>query len=154
VRKIGRKSMALVAASLVLVGGLAASAQAMGASVARVENFQTVVAVAPIDGLPIGALMRADCSFAQLVERPDGGSREILKCELSDDPVNVPEFQGTPPATAFTDSGGQCIWQSDYWAVADGSTVYAESFEVTVTPSGRVTGKADYPETPLDCPED
>ena len=153
-KRLGRKWMAVVTVTLILVGGLAASAQAGGAWVDRVEGFQTVVAVAPIEGPPIGALMRADCSFAQLVQRPDGSSREILECRLSDEPVNVPEFQGTPPATAFTDSGGPCIWQSDYWAAKEGSTVYAESFEVTVTPSGRVTGKADYPETPLDCPED
>jgi hypothetical protein len=146
--------MTMVAATLVLIGGLPASAQARGASIDRIEDFQTVVAVAPIEGPPIGALMRADCSFAQLVQRPDGSSREILKCRLSDEPVNVPAFQGTPPATAFTDSGGSCIWQSDYWAETNGSTVFAERFEVTVTPSGMVTGKADYPETPLDCPED
>lgn len=148
------KRVTTVAATLALAGGLAASAQATGASVDRVEDFQTVVAVAPIDGPPIGALMRANCSFAELVERGDGSSREIIKCQLSDDPVDVPDFQGTPPRTAFTDSGGPCIWQSDYWAVTNGSTVYAESFEVTVTPSGRVTGKADYPETPLDCGEE
>lgn len=148
-------SSVIVAATLVLIGGSAVAAQATGASVDRVESFQTVVAVAPIDGLgpPIAALMRADCSFAQLLERPDGGSREIFKCQLSDEPVDVPTFQGTTPEKAYIDSGGQCIWISDYWHTKDGSTVYAESFEITVTPSGSVTGKADYPETPLDCPE-
>lgn len=148
-----RRWVMVVSLTALFLGVLPVAAQAGRVSVDRVEHFQTVVAVAPIDGPPVGALMRADCAFALLAQRPDGSAIELIKCRLSDDPVDVPEFQGTPPETVFIDAGGPCIWQSDYWAVKDGSTVFAERFEVVVTPSGGVSGRAEYPPVPLDCGE-
>ena len=63
----------------------------------------------------------------------------------------IAEFQGAPPSQAFKLRGGACIWTSDYWFAKNGSIVMAERFSYTVTPSGRVNVKAEYPAEPLVC---
>ena len=53
----------------------------------------------------------------------------------------IPEFQGSPPATAFINGGGPCLWISDYWFAKDESIVMAESFSYVVTPRGGSTSR-------------
>lgn len=144
-----RAMMVTVALLLVLVA--ASPVAARQASVDRVENFTTVLAVAMPDNFPLGSLMRAECAFLVRVERPDGSAMETQICTLSDEPVMVPEFQGTPPALAFRLAGGPCIWTSDYWWTIADSPVYADSFSYVVTPSGRVRVTSTYPAVPLVC---
>jgi hypothetical protein len=121
------------------------------ASVDRIESVDTVLAVALPDNFPIASLMRAECAWVQRVELPDGSATESMICELSDEPVMVPEFQGAPPTSAFQHSGGACEWISDYWFAKDGSFVLASSFAYVVTPSGKVHARSWYPAEPLVC---
>ena len=72
-----------------------------------------------------------------------------MHCSLSSEPVMIPAFQGSTPARAFKLGGGPCVWTSDYWFAKTGSIVLAASFSYTVTPSGRVNVKAEYPAEPL-----
>jgi hypothetical protein len=97
--------------------------------------------------------MRTDCAFVVWIANEDGSGTEYLTCQLSDDPVMVPENQGTPPESTVNYTGGECLWTSDYWYAKDESTVMAASFEVTVTPSGRAFAVASYPAEPLVCPD-
>jgi hypothetical protein len=98
---------------------------------------------------PIHSLMRATCSSLIRVERPDGSSTEIQDCQLSDEPVMIAAFQGVPPRQAFLLESGPCEWHSDYWfAVAD-LDVMASSANITVTPSGHVHVRSEYPAAPL-----
>ena len=139
---------------LVLIALSAGTVTAKGASVDRVENFGSVVAVAMPDNFPIASLMRANCSFVQRVELPDGSAKETMVCDLTDGPaLMLPENQGVPPSRTFKDAGGACIWTSDYWWNKNDTAVYADSFRVVVTPSGKVHATATYPATPLDCGE-
>lgn len=124
---------------------------ATSATVDRLHDFETVLAVAmPVD-FPVASLMRAHCSVLIRVERPDGSASEVEDCELSDEPVLVPEFQGVPPTTAFVLDGPSCMWFSDYWGSTQGIDVLAESFQYTVTPSGHVHVRSEYPAEPLTC---
>ena len=129
----------------------ASPVMAGGAWTDRIENVGTVLAVKMDDDFPVASLMRADCSVVQFVGLPDGSGVETLRCTLSDAPVMIPDFQGQPPATAFSNSGGACVWTSDYWFARDGSIVLASSFHYVVTPTGRVNVTAYYPSTPLSC---
>jgi hypothetical protein len=139
---------------MVVLAGLSlgvSSPVAAGGSVGVVRNFDTVLAVArPVD-FPVASLMRARCAFVVRVERPDGSARETQVCELSDEPVMIPDFQGTPPTEAFIDESGACVWHSDYWASTDGSDVMASSVRIVVTPSGKVMATSTYPAEPLVC---
>ena len=117
-----------------------------------VRDFGSVVAVARPADFPNASLMRADCAFVHRTERADGSAIETQSCELSDEPVMVPAFQGSPPDRAFIDEGGPCLWASDYWFHHDGSEVYADSYRLVVTPSGSVQARATYPAAPLTCP--
>ena len=63
----------------------------------------------------------------------------------------IPENQGSPPAATVTYGGGACIWISDYLSSTEGRDVFAEAYEVVVTPSGRVFAWASYPGEPLEC---
>jgi hypothetical protein len=139
-------------ALLTMLAAVAASpVAASGAKVDRLEDFDTVLAVAMPDDFPIASLMRAHCSDLIRVERPDGSAIEVMNCELSDEPVMIPEFQGVPPTRAFVLDGPSCLWFSDYWANTQGTDVLAESFHYTVTPSGQVHARSEYPAEPLDC---
>ena len=145
-----RLAAVALALSSILVAVLPVAA-ANPATADRVGGIDTVLAVRSDDDFPVASLMRATCSRSQFVTRPDGTGVETLRCTLSTDPVMIPEFQGAPPARAFKLRGGPCVWTSDYWFTKNGSIVMAERFSYTVTPSGRVNVKAEYPAEPLVC---
>ena len=121
------------------------------ASVDRIEDFGSVVAVARPANFPIASISRVDCSHLVRVQLPDGSSTETMVCELSAAPVMVPEFQGVAPATAFVDVGTECLWASNYWFNTTGELTFAESYRLLVTPSGQVQARAVFPAEPLDC---
>lgn len=138
----------------ILVGSAilgASPVSAGGAWTDRIENVGTVLAVKMDNDFPVASLMRADCSRIQFVGKPDGSGIETLQCQLSDAPVMIPAFQGQPPASGFSLTGGPCIWTSDYWFARDESIVLASSFHYTVAPSGNVNVVAYYAATPLAC---
>ena len=97
--------------------------------------------------------MRADCAVIVNVTAEDGSSEQWQSCALSDQPTMVPENQGVPPTAVVLNSGGECVWTSDYWYAKDESIVMASAFEIVVTPQGRVFAWSTYPAEPLDCPE-
>jgi len=145
----------LVAAGL-LAGMLPGVAAADG-HIDVIEDVPTVVAVvdpATTPDFPVASLSRADCDVVVRVEAEDGSSQEWMSCTLSDEPVMLPENQGTAPAIPIVDAGGECIWTSDYWYTEDGSEVKAEAFQLTVLPSGQVFAWSSYPAEPLDCPSE
>ena len=118
-----------------------------------VLDFATEVSVVDpsTPGFPEGALMNADCDFALWIEAEDGSATEWLACSLSDEPIEPPEYQGTPPSASFTVTGGECSWESDYWRISSQTRVAASEFELIVTPSGQVFGRSSYPAEKLDC---
>lgn len=129
--------------------GLGCGVDPVGAD--RIEDVDTVVIVAMPDNFPVGSVMRADCAFVQRVEFPDGSARETQQCTLSDEPVMIPENQGSPPAAAFRHRTGPCEWVSDYWYAKNGTTVYATSSRLVVSPAGTVYATSTYPAEPLVC---
>jgi hypothetical protein len=145
-----RVAVAPFALLLILVTALPAAA-GNPAIADRVGGIDTVLAVRSDDDFPVASLMRATCGSSQFLTRPDGSGVETMHCTLSSEPVMIPEFQGAPPARAFKLSGGACVWTSDYWFAKNESIVMAERFSYTVTPSGRVNVKAEYPAEPLVC---
>lgn len=147
---VRRVAVAPSALLLILVAALPVGA-ANPATVDRVGGIDTVLAVRSDDDFPAASLMRATCHRSQFVTRPDGTGVETMHCRLSSEPVMIPEFQGATPSRAFNLTGGPCIWTSDYWFAKNGSFVMAERFAYTVTPSGRVNIKAEYPAEPLVC---
>ncbi|HVR31395.1 MAG TPA: hypothetical protein VMS74_01675 [Acidimicrobiia bacterium] len=126
-------------------------ASAGGASTDRIDNVDSILAVAFPDNYPLGSIMRAECAFVQRVQMPDGSAMETLSCELSDEPVMIPELQGSAPKSALTYGGGACEWMSEYSFAKSGVTVFAESYRVVVTPAGKVHATSTYPADPLDC---
>jgi hypothetical protein len=154
VGRLHRWRVRLIVASVFLValaGLLARPAAAAGAATDRVADVDSVVAVAFPEDYPVASIMRMECAFVHRVQTPDGSARETQSCRLSDEPVMIPEFQGSPPDTALTYRGGACEWASDYWYAKTESTVYAESYRVVLTPSGMVHVTSAYPAEPLDC---
>lgn len=147
---MSRRFAPLLLAALLTVT-LASPAAAGGATIDRVENFGSVLAVAFGEDFPIASLMRTDCDFAVWIQLPDGTARETMVCQLSPEPVMIPEFQGVPPDRAVIYGGGACVWASDYSWNTSGEELYAASFRVVVTPAGRVTAWSTYPAEPLDC---
>ena len=145
-----RLAAVALALSSILVAALPVAA-ANPATVDQVGGIDTVLAVRSDDDFPVASLMRATCNRSQFVTRPDGTGVETMHCTLSADPVMIPEFQGATPKQGFQLRGGPCVWTSDYWFTKNGSIVLAESFSYTVTPSGRVNVKAEYPAEPLVC---
>jgi hypothetical protein len=139
-----------LALSSILVAAMPVAA-ANPATADRVDGIDTVLAVRSDDDFPVASLMRATCNRSQFVTRPDGTGVETMHCRLSEDPVMIPEFQGAAPKQGFKLSGGACVWTSDYWLAKNGSIVLAERFSYTVTPSGRVNVRAEYPAEPLVC---
>ena len=146
-----RKRVAMILLLGLLTSAAAAPAAAGTARVDRLESFETVLAVRMDADFPLASLMRADCSSLIRVQRPDGSSTEIQDCQLSARPVMIPDFQGLPPTTAFVLVDGPCNWHSDYWFNVDGSDVLASSLHYTITPSGHVHARSEYPAVPLDC---
>jgi len=145
------KRVSMIALLGVLVSAVATPVAANGAKVDRLEHFETVLAVAMPDDFPVASLMRADCSSLVRVERPDGSATEIQDCQLKTNPVMIPAFQGAPPSRAFVHVGPACQWFSDYWFLTQGVDVLAESVQYTVTPSGHVHARSEYPAEPLTC---
>jgi hypothetical protein len=143
------------AAMILLMAAIASSVAApVGAGQARVDRlavFDTVLAVRMDEDFPLASLMRATCASLIRVEQPDGSAIEIQDCQLSNEPVMVPDFQGAPPSSAFILSGPSCAWHSDYWFWTAGLDVLASSFSYTVTPSGHVHVRSEYPAQPLVC---
>ena len=148
-----RKRVSMIVTLGVLVTVAASPVAAGGAKVDRIAGFDTVLAVAMPEDFPIASLMRAHCSKLIRVERPDGSATEVQDCQLSDEPVMIPAFQGVPPTSAFIVEGGACQWTSDYWFNTQGIDVLAETFNYTVTPSGHVHVRSEYPAEPLACGE-
>ena len=140
---------------MTLLGVLALAAvspvAANGASVDRLERFESVLAVAMPADFPVASLMRVDCTSLIRIERPDGSATEIQDCQLSDRPVMIPAFQGQAPTQAFVHAGPPCAWHSDYWFYKAGLDVIASSVRYTVTPSGHVHAVSEYPAQPLVC---
>ena len=133
---------------------LPASASADG-PVEVLEDVATVVAVknqATTLDWPAASLSRAVCDVLVRTVAEDGSSQEFQSCLLSDEPVMIPENQGTAPAQTITDSGGACVWSSDYHFTTADTDVKASAFEVVVMPSGRVFAWSSYPAEPLECP--
>ena len=121
------------------------------------EDVPSVMAVsdpATTPDFPVGSLSRADCDVLVRVVAEDGSSEEFMACSLSDEPVMIPENQGSVPSEPVTYGGGECIWSSDYQFATNEVDVKASAFEVTVTPSGRAFTWSSYPAEPLDCPEE
>jgi hypothetical protein len=137
--------------SLLLLAVVAAPAAAAGATVDRLTDVDTVVVVAMPDDFPIASISRASCASVQLVTRSDGSARETLHCQLNDEPVMIPEFQGHAPDRTFHNAGGACVWLSDYWFAKTGEDVYAASFRYVVTPSGQLNVVVEYPAERLVC---
>lgn len=140
---------------IVMFGALASSTitpvAANTATVDRLSDVPTVLAVRMDEDFPIASLMRATCASLIRVERPDGSSIEVQHCQLSNEPVMIAAFQGVPPSRAFLLEDGPCAWHSDYWFAVAGVDVLAEHFRLTVTPSGHVHVTSEYPATPLAC---
>lgn len=145
-----KRFVALALASGLLIGA-AAPVSAGGAWVDRIEDVDTVLAVRFEEDFPLASLMRATCEWTQFVQHPDGSGVESLRCQLSDEPVMIPAFQGEPPRTAFVHGVDPCLWTSDYWLYRDESIVMAAAVHTVVTPSGHVTITAYYPAEPLVC---
>lgn len=146
-----RVSRSVFASCLLVVVG-AAPAAAQGPEV--IEDVGIVVAVvdpATTPDFPSGSMMRADCPAVVWTPGEDGSGTEWIACQLSDEPVMVPERQGSPPAETVSYGGGACTWISDYLTSTEGEDVFAEAFEVVVTASGRVFAWSSYPSEPLDC---
>lgn len=146
------KSATRIATAFALVAFVVSMSAAMAGASAEVERlegpFETVVPVAFADN-PAGVeLMYVECDFVQRLVKPDGSARETQTCHLTD-PFDV--FPGEPPTRAFSPPSGACLWFSDYVLLTAGETVWAESVNLTVTPSGRVNVITTYPAEPLDC---
>lgn len=146
-----RRHVAMIAGLGLLATISASPVAANGASVDRIGPFETVLAVRMEEDFPLASLMRADCSGLIRIERPDGSAVEIQDCQLSDRPVMIPAFQGAAPRQAFVHVSGPCAWHSDYWFTVTGEDVLAASVSYTVTPSGHVHARSEYPATPLTC---
>jgi hypothetical protein len=146
-----RKRVSMIVILGVLATVAASPVAAGGAKVDGIAEFDTVLAVAMPEDFPIASLMRAHCSKLIRIERPDGSATEVQDCQLSDEPVMVPAFQGVPPTSAFILEGAACQWHSDYWFYTQDIDVLAESFQYTVTPSGHVHAQSEYPAQPLAC---
>jgi len=121
-----------------------------GASVDRVENFGSTVAVRFEEDFPVHSIMRTWCASLLRVERPDGAATETLSCVLTDEPTMIPLFQGVPPTQAFVLDLGPCVFKSDYFV---DELVFASSAHIVVTPSGQVHVTSHYPAEPLVCEE-
>lgn len=116
---------------------------------AEIGQFPTTLAVS--DDVDSGWMMSAWCDQALWIENRDGTFEERLRCKLTDDPVEPPEAQGTPPSELQITSGGSCEWFSDYWYHNDGSQYYATAWSMSVMTSGTVLAVSTYDAEALDC---
>ena len=147
-----RRTPFILVALLALAGGAPVAAQEPGTIVYDTRSVLAVVDPAT-PGFPVGSLMRADCAFAVRIVADDGSVQEYQACRLSDEPVMIPENQGTPPTTTLTYGSGPCVWTSDViWATED-RPVHADAVEIVVLASGQVFVRSSYPAEPLVCEE-
>ena len=121
------------------------------ANVGRIENVGSVVAVRMDADYPVHSLMRATCGFVQRTTQPDGSAIETMSCRLNAEPVMIADFQGVPPTRALVINGGSCTWISDYIAATTEEILYADSFQLTVTPGGSVHATSIYLAEPVSC---
>ena len=146
-----RKLAGLAAAGLSLI---VATAVPVAAKSEVLEDVGTVLAVvdpATTVDFPAGSIMRADCPLVVRIAAEDGSATEVMTCQLSDEPVMIPERQGVPPAATLSYGGGPCTWVSDFLAASEGTEVFADRFEVTVTASGHVLAWSTYGSEPTEC---
>ena len=167
------RRLGLFVAVMVLVGGLAVPAVAGGAEYDRVEfvGSTAFVSTDPDNGIVVFAFM--GCRFVHRVQNPDGSAVETQTCFIFDNSPYIqleynPEtgffdptlVEGglpstavtfTAPPTVFGPNHSDCDWASDYWIIKDDSTVFAESWRMTVTPSGQVYMVSYYPAVPVTC---
>jgi hypothetical protein len=148
---MGKRVLMSVILGAVVASAAAAPVSAGSANVERLANIATVLPVRMEADFPISSLMRATCTSLIRVERPNGSSIEIQDCQLTAEPVMIPDFQGVPPKQAFLLESGPCIWHSDYWFAVAELDVMAEHVRLTVTPSGHVHVRSEYPAEPLAC---
>ncbi len=146
-----RSRVLTLLALALLSAAVAPPVAATSASIDRLSNVQTVVAVAMPDDFPVASLMRATCESLIRIERPDGSATDIQHCQLNAEPVMIPEFQGAPPSQTIINKAGPCVWSSDYWFTFAGTNVLASRFRYTVTASGHVHVRSEYPPEPLAC---
>jgi hypothetical protein len=140
-----------------LMAALMAGVAAADDNVDVLEHVPAVVTVtdpATTPDFPVASISRADCDVVVRVVADDGSAQEWMSCALTDEPVMIPENQGTAPMTPVVRAGGECIWTSDYWYTKDGSDIKAAAFQLTVLPSGQVFAWSSYPAEPLVCPEE
>lgn len=146
-----RRLPMMIVLGVALAAAATAPVSAKSAGVERLSNIPTVLAVRMDADFPIASLMRATCSSLIRVERTDGSAIEVQDCQLSDEPVMIPAFQGVPPKEAFVLESGPCEWHSDYWFAVAGLDVMASTARLTVTPSGHVHVRSEYPAVSLAC---
>jgi len=114
-----------------------------------VEQFATVIPVS--DAEEGGWLASAWCERAVWIEHADGSLEERLDCQLTDDPVDPPEWQAAWPTELVMLGGGSCEWLSDFWTVYDGTDVWAAWWALSVEPDGRVAAMAGYVAEAPEC---
>lgn len=145
-----------LAIAALAIGSVAVPASAGTGSVQLIRHFPTVLAVRPPTSpdFPVASLMRANCKWLYRVVQPNGTSIETQKCRLSNEPVMIPEFQGSVPKHRVSYRTGRCTWHSDYWWHTAERDVMALNATVLVTPRGEVFVTSKYSKKPLDCPEE
>lgn len=132
-----------------LLAGLPAATLARGRA-DTIQGFTSSVRYTdPTSGDVMPAMI--DCEVRVRVEAEDGSASELQARVVSAE-AEQPFGAVTPRSAPVTEAGGECIWSSDCWTVTDGSTVPAASFELTVTPGGRIYVRTTDPAEPLACP--
>jgi len=121
-----------------------------------IRDFDSVFAVADADNVFGVLLMNVHCDFLKRVEFPDGSAKETMSCQVTDSEGFPDDIAGAIPSRAYKDSGGECIWFSDYWVNQDEpQIVFGNSYSQVVTPSGKAHATIRYAADPLteeDCP--
>ena len=92
----------------------------------------------PTEATLLGRRVRILDALSFICSREEIFTREVYR---------FPCDHGAP----FILDGGSCQWFSDFWAQTAGIDVLASSFHYTVTPSGQVHVKSEYPAVPLEC---
>ena len=142
--------------AVLLLGALTAlPAVGGGAKVDTIRDFSSVVAVADADNELGVLLMNMHCDFLKRVELADGSAKETMSCQITDSDGLDP-FGGTIPTTTYKNSGGECVWFSDYWSnhPTEPQEIYGSSYSQQVSPSGKVHATIRYQAEPLtaeDC---
>ncbi len=136
-----RTSTLVTAMLLTLLLALPANAS----SVRFVEDFDSIVVVGVGDN-DIGVLLASmQCTFIKRVVHPDGSATETQHCMITGPFLDFgPEYAGDVPDATYVDSGGECLWESDYWLGTTGESISANRYTSVAMPSGNVYVKAEY----------